>query len=166
MSDLRQRMIDDMKLKGFAPRTQESYVAAVKMLARYSGRSPSELEEEELRDFFLYLHDKRKLSASSIRLYHSGIKFFYEHTLQQPMAVLERVRPSLPKKIPNVLSEKEVRKILFSIKNSVYRTALSLIYACGLRLGEGLRIEIGDIDGPRGRLHVRNAKGNKASSNK
>ena len=161
MSELRRRMVDDMKLKGLAPRTQEAYVGAVAQLARHTGRSPEELEEEELRDFFLYLLDKRKLAASSVRQYQAGIKFFYDHTLQQPMSILDRVRPSVAKTLPVVLSEDEVRQILYRIRNPVYRTVLTLIYACGLRLGEGLRVEIGDIDGPRGRLHVRHAKGNK-----
>ena len=161
MSELRQRMVEDMKLRGLAPRTQAAYLGAVGQLARHVGRGPERIEEEGLRDFFLYLLEQRKLSASSVRQYQAGIKFFYDHTLQQPMSILDRVRPSVAKTLPVVLSEDEVRQILYRIKNPVYRTVLTLIYACGLRLGEGLRVEIGDIDGPRGRLHVRHAKGNK-----
>jgi site-specific recombinase XerD len=161
MSELRQRMIEDMKLRGFSPRTQSSYVSTVYQLARYHGRSPDELEEEDLRKFFLHLIDERSLAPRTIRVYQSGIKFLYEHTLQQPMAVLENVRPAIPQTLPVVLSEAEVRGVLYQVRHLVYRTVLTLIYACGLRLGEGLRVEVGDIDRAHWRLHVRNAKGNK-----
>ena len=161
MGSLRKRMVEDMKLRGFSQRTQESYASAVYHLARYFRKSPEELEEEDLRDYFLYLVEKRGLAPSSIRHHKSGIKFLYSHTLQQPMQVLDRVKPAVPKTLPVVLTEIEVRKVLRKVRRPVYRTALMLIYSCGLRLGEGLRVEIGDVDGEKGRLHVRNAKGNK-----
>lgn len=161
MGALKDRMIQDMKLRGFAPRTRESYTRAVYQLARYFNRSPDELEEEDLRDYFLYLVEERRLAPRSIRLHRSGIKFFFEQTLQQPMQILDKVTPRIPKDLPAVLSVDEVRRLLHQVKHRVYRTALSLIYSCGLRLGEGLRVEIGDVDGQHGRLHVRNAKGNK-----
>jgi integrase/recombinase XerD len=161
MGDLKTRMIQDMKLRGFSPRTRDSYVSAVYHLARYFRKSPEDLEEEDLRDYFLYLVEERGLAPSSIRLHRSGIKFLYDHTLQQPMQVLDRVRPAIPQTLPVVLTETEVRKVLHKVRRPVYRTVLMLIYSCGLRLGEGLRVEIGDIDGEKGRLHVRNAKGNK-----
>jgi site-specific recombinase XerD len=154
-------MIEDMKLRGFSLRTQQSYVSAVYQLARYHRRSPDELEEEDLRRFFLHLIEDRGLAPRSVRVYQSGIKFLYEHTLQQPMTVLRQVRPAIPKSLPVVLTEGEVRRVLHRVHHAVYRTVLTLAYGCGLRLGEALRVEIGDIDGERGRLHVRNAKGNK-----
>jgi len=161
MGGLRRRMIEDMKLRGLSSRTQETYVSVVYQLARYFRRSPEELEEEEVRDYFLHLIDERGLAPRSVRVHRSGIKFLYVHTLQQPMQVLERVRPPIPKTLPVVMTEAEVRRVLYKVQHPVYRTALTLIYSCGLRLGEGLRIEAGDIDGERGRLHIRNAKGNK-----
>jgi site-specific recombinase XerD len=161
MGLLKQRMIEDMKLRGFSPRTREAYVSVVYQLARYFRRSPEELEEEDLRDYFLYLIDKRHLAPRSVRVHKSGIKFLYQHTLQQPMLVLDRVQPAIPKDLPVVLSETEVRRVLHKVRHPLHRTALTLIYSCGLRLGEGLRVEIGDIHGEQGRLHVRNAKGNK-----
>lgn len=161
MGGLKRRMIEDMKLRGLSSRTQETYVSVVYQLARYFRRSPEELEEEEVRDYFLHLIDERGLAPRSVRVHRSGIKFLYEHTLQQPMQVLEQVRPPIPRTLPVVMTEAEVRRVLHKVQHPVYRTALTLIYSCGLRLGEGLRIEAGDIDGDRGRLHVRNAKGNK-----
>ena len=161
MGQLRDRMIRDMKLRGFSIRTREAYVSVVYQLARYFRKSPEELEEEDLRDYFLYLIEKRKLAPRSINVHKSGLKFLYEHTLQQPMMILQQIKPAIPKDLPVVLSETEVRRALFQVRSRTYRTALTLIYGCGLRLGEGLRVEIGDIDGDLGRLHVRNAKGNK-----
>ena len=161
MGHLRDRMIQDMKLRGFSLRTREAYVSVVYQLARYFRKSPEDLEEEDLRDYFLYLIEKRKLAPRSINVHKSGLRFVYEHTLQQPMMVLRQIKPAIPKDLPVVMSEAEVRKALFHVRRPVYRTALTLIYGCGLRLGEGLRVEIGDIDGELGRLHVRNGKGNK-----
>jgi site-specific recombinase XerD len=154
-------MIDDMKLRGFSMRTREAYVSVAFQLARYFRKSPEELEEEDLREYFLYLIEKRKLAPRSIHAHKSGLRFLYEHTLQQPMMILRQIKPAIPKDLPVVLSEAEVRRALFQVRSRAYRTALSLIYGCGLRLGEGLRVEIGDLDGDLGRLHVRNAKGNK-----
>jgi site-specific recombinase XerD len=161
MGKLKDQMIKDMKLRGFAMRTRESYVSVAYQLARYFRKSPEELEEEDLRDYFVYLLEKRKLAPRSINVHKSGLRFLYEHTLQQPMMILREVKPAIPKDLPVVMNETEVRRALFQVRNRTYRTALSLIYGCGLRLGEGLRVEIGDIDGDLGRLHVRNGKGNK-----
>jgi hypothetical protein len=82
MGQLKDRMIQDMKLRGFSMRTREAYLSVAYQLARYFRKSPEELEEEDLRDYFLYLIEKRKLAPRSITVHRSGLKFLYEHTLQ------------------------------------------------------------------------------------
>jgi len=161
MTALRQKMIEDMQLHGFAERTQKSYMQAVRQLAEYYHKPPDQIDEEELRQYFLYLKNVKQVSRSTITLALCGIKFFYERTLQRQWATLDLVRPQREKKLPVVLSVEEVRQILGRVRRWRYRVCLSTIYACGLRLQEGLHLQISHIDGGRQLLHVCHGKGGK-----
>jgi integrase/recombinase XerD len=161
MTTLRQKMIEDMQLHSFADRTQDSYLRAVRQLAAYFNKPPDQITEEELRQYFLYLKNVKKASRSTMTLALCGIKFFYERTLQRQWATLAIVRPQQEKKLPVVLSVEEVRQILSRVRRWRYRVCLSTIYACGLRLQEGLHLQIGHIDGGRQLLHVCHGKGGK-----
>lgn len=164
MTELRRRMIQDLQLHGYAERTQQCYVAAVKNLAAFFRRPPDQLGEEELRQYFLHLINVKQAARSTVTQYLSGIKFFYETTLDRPFPVLGLVRPSKRVKLPVVLAREEVRTLLGLIRHPVARMVLSLIYACGLRLSEGCRVRIEDIDSTRMLLWVRNGKGGKDRS--
>jgi integrase/recombinase XerD len=161
MSILSQKMQADMQLRGLAERTQEAYVHAVRQLAQHYHRSPDQIKEEELRQYFLYLKNTRQVSSSTFRIALCGIKFFYEHTLRRQWHTLQLVRPEKEKKLPVVLSLEEVRQILTCIQQERYRVCLSTIYACGLRLLEGTQLQVAEIDGARKMLHLLQAKGNK-----
>jgi len=161
MTPLRKRFYEDMQLHGLAARTQESYVQAVQGLARHYKRSPDLLSDEEIRGFFLHLINERKSSASTLTIYFSGIKLFYEKTLKRTWRVLGIERPPRPRRLPVVLSIEEVRHILSLIRNGVYRTALQLIYSLGLRLNEGVHLTRADVDLERRQVRVRNGKGAK-----
>lgn len=161
MTALRRRMMEDLQLAGYSPRTVESYIDTVRVLANYYRRSPDLLTDEDVRRFFVYLIDERKLSRSSITVYLSGIKFFFETTLKRKLKILDLVRPQPSKRLPVVLTPEEVRAILKRVKRPVYRMALTIIYACGLRISEGIRLQTSDIDGKRHLLRVRNGKGGK-----
>jgi integrase/recombinase XerD len=161
MTALRQKMNDDMQLHGFAERTQDSYLRAVRQLAAYFNKPPDQISEEELRQYFLYLKNVKNASRSTITLALCGIKFFYERTLQRQWATLALVRPPREKKLPVVLSVDEVRQILSRVRRWRYRVCLSTIYACGLRLQEGLHLQISHIDGARQLVHVCHGKGGK-----
>lgn len=160
MTELRQRMLEDMQLRGLAPKTQTSYLRAVRQLAQYYSKPPDQITEEEIRDYFLYLKNEKKASRSACTVALCGIKFFYEHTLQRTWPIFDLVRPAKETKLPVVLSRDEVRHILNQVRKYSYRVCLSTIYACGLRLGEGSRLQVGDIDSERMCLNVRNSKGN------
>lgn len=161
MTPLRKRFYEDMQLHGLAARTQESYVLTVHGLAQHYKRSPDQLSDEEIRAFFLHLINERKSSASTLTVYFSGIKFFYEKTLKRAWRVLGIERPAQPRRLPVVLSVEEVREVLALIRNEVYRTALRLIYSLGLRLNEGVHLRRADIDLERRQVRVRNGKGGK-----
>jgi len=161
MTTLRQRMIEDMQLRGLSERTQESYVRAVRQLAEHYGKSPDQLSEEELRQYFLYLKNEKHASRSTCTLALCGIKFLYEYTLHKDWPTLSFVRPPREHKLPVVLSQEEVCRILGCLRQPHYRVCLTTIYSCGLRLQEGVQLQVADIDSARMLVRVRHGKGNK-----
>lgn len=161
MNALRQKMIEDMQLHGFAERTQEAYLLAVQQLAKHYRKSPDRIEEEELRQYFLFLKNEKHAARATCTIALCGIKFFYEKTLGREWKTFEFLRPAREKKLPVVLSVSEVGRVLGCIHHLQYRVCLTVIYACGLRLLEGVRLQVNEIDGERKLLHVRAGKGGK-----
>ena len=161
MTPLRKRFSEDLQLHGYAPGTQEVYISAIKQLAEYFHRSPDQLREDQIRQYFLHLTLERKVSRSTATIALCALKFFYQHTLQRDWPVFELVRPRPETKLPVVLSQAEVRQLIEAVEDPLYRAYFTTLYACGLRLAEGLQLQTGDIDGQRGLLHVRGGKGNK-----
>jgi len=161
MSILRQKMIEDLQLRGLSVRTQESYVQAVRQLAVHCHKSPDQISEEELRQYFLYLMNVKHVSRSTHTLALCGIKFFFEHTLKREWHTLDFARPAKDEKLPVVLSRQEVHQILSCVHYLRYRVCLTTIYSCGLRLLEGVSLQVKDIDGARQMVHVRHGKGGK-----
>jgi len=159
MTDLRRRMLEDMQLHGYAERTRESYANAVEGLARHYGRPPDQLSEDDIRNFFLHLINERKSARSTLVIYLSAIKFFFEKTLGRKWRVFGLLLPPRSKKLPAVLSREEVGGIVGKIRNATIRMALTLIYVCGLRLHEGVSLTIDDIDGKRMQIRVRGKGG-------
>lgn len=157
----RQRMIEEMQLRRFSDRTIESYVRSVGQLAGFCWKSPDQVNDEELRDYFLYLKNQKRLARATTTIALCGIKFFFESTLKRDWTAMNIPRPRAEHKLPVVLSREEVRAILGQVTELRHRACLTLIYSCGLRLGEGCRIGVGDVDGQRGLIHVHAAKGNK-----
>jgi site-specific recombinase XerD len=160
-------MIEDMQLRGLSPNTQTAYVRSVRQLAEYCRKSPQEIaspeenDEEELRRYFLYLKNEKRVSSSTFSVIFCAIKFFHQHTLQRNWPTFELIQPPKEQKLPVVLSRGEVRRVLGCIRREHYRVCLTTIYACGLRVGEGVALQVGDIDGERKVLHVRGGKGKK-----
>jgi site-specific recombinase XerD len=148
-------MIGDLELRGYSERTVEAYVRAVAQLARFYGRSPDRLSEEQVRDYLLHLTRVQKVARGTHTIALCGIKFFYEQTLARQWSVLGVARPKGEKKLPVVLSREEVWRILDQIRIDVYRVCLTTIYGCGLRLMEGARLQTADVDSDRGVLRVR-----------
>jgi len=161
MTPLRQRMIEDLQLRGLSAKTQDAYLRAVRQLAEHYRKSPDLITEEELRLYFLYLKNDKQVSRSGFTIALCGLKFFYERTLHREWATLDLPRRTREKKLPAVLSVAEVRQILACLRRPYYRVCLTTIYSCGLRLREGVSLQVSDIDGERKMLHVRQGKGNK-----
>ena len=159
VSPLRQRMLEDMDLRGFSVRTQTSYVRSVLGLARYFKRSPDRLSDEEIRRYFVHLKCERKLARQTVTIALCGIKFLYQTTLKRDFSLTGVPVPKRRKHLPVVLSREEVRAILRRVRSLRFQACLKLIYACGLRLGEACRLAPADIDSARGVVLLRNAKG-------
>jgi len=161
MTALRQKMIEDMQLRGFAERTQEAYLSAVRQLAKHYDKTPDQIDEEKLRQSFLFLKNEKHAARNTCTITLCGIKFFFQHTLSREWKTFDFLRPAKEKKLPVVLSVEEIRRILKCVRLYHYLVCLTTIYACGLRLLEGTRLQVSDIDGQRKMLHIHQAKGNK-----
>jgi len=154
MTPLRQRMIEDLILHGLADSTVTTYTDAVAQLARFFNQSPDQLTEDQVRDYLVYLATVKKVARSTHNVALCAIKFFFQHTLEREWTVLDVARPKKEKKLPIVLSRDEVWKILDCIQNPIYRVCLITIYSCGLRLSEGVLLQVPNVDGARKMLHV------------
>lgn len=157
---LRKRMIEDLQLRGMSKKTQDSYVRSVRKLAEHYHKSPDLITEEELRQYFLYLTNIKKYARATVTIALCGIKFFYNYTSRRDWPSVKLIRPKREKKLPVILSVEEVRKIIGLIRLERYRTCLSTIYSCGLRLQEGISLRIEDVDSGRLLLHI-HGKGSK-----
>jgi len=160
ISPLRQRMLDDMKMRKLSDKTQAHYVRAVKRLAKFLGRSPDTATAEDLRDFQLHLVDNG-VTNTTINRTITGLKFFFEVTLQAPerLALMSPVRE--PQKLPVVLSAEEVAEVLACTPNLKAQAALSIAYGAGLRAAEVVSLKTGDIDSDRMLIRVEQGKGQK-----
>lgn len=154
-------MLGDMKLRDFALKTRRAYLHAVAALAVYFGRSPDLLSEEDVREFFLYLVDVRKLAPSTVRQHVCGIRFFYQVTLGRQWGVFGLIRPKRGRKLPVILSRDEVQRLIGAVHKPAYRVALLCAYLCGLRLSEVLGLRICDIDSERMLVRLVECKGKK-----
>jgi integrase len=155
MTELRKRMIECLQLSGLAERTPEADTRAVCQLAAHYHKSPDQISEAELRQYFLFLKNRKHYSRNTMTVAICGLRFFYEQTLNRNWAIFGIVRPAPEKKLPVILSLAEVRQILGRIRLARYRVCLTTIYSCGLRLQEGTHLQVAAIDSARLMIHIR-----------
>ena len=160
ISPLRQRMIDDMRMRKLSPKTQSGYIRAVRQFAAYLGRSPDTASTEDLRNYQLHLVD-HGISPVSLNAAISGLKFFFDITLDRAelMARMQPVR--VPRTLPVVLSPEEVSRLIAAAGNLKHQTALSVAYGAGLRASEVVALKVGDVDSQRMTLRIEQGKGRK-----
>ena len=158
---LRQRMLQDLQLAGLSERTQEAYLRSVRQLADHFHTPPDRLSEPQVRDYLLHLKNDRKFASGSLVVAYSAIKFFYSHTAPRNWPTLRRLRVRKEKKLPDVLSVDEVRRLIAAVRTPHNRAYFWTVYSLGLRLEEGLHLQVGDIDSQRMVVHVRRGKGAK-----
>jgi site-specific recombinase XerD len=161
MTELRARMLEDLRVRNYSPKTERIYVDCVAAFARHFGRSPDVLGREEIRAYLIHLREHRKLSWSSFNQAVSALRFLYRHTLGREEMVPHIPYPRTESKLPVVLSPEEVRGFLAAIGNVKHRAALMTAYAAGLRASEVVALRTHDIDSKRMVIHVRQGKGRK-----
>ena len=156
------RFTGHVQLKGRAPRTVESYLCIVRSLAEWAGADPAGLEEERVRDYFLHLLRDRGYAPQSMRQARASLSAFYVEMLgHADWVVFSTIKTKDKVKLPAVLTLEEVRRVLGAVRETRFKLCLRLIYECGLRLTEALRVETSDIGREARRLHVRQGKGGK-----
>lgn len=161
MTPLRQRMLEDMQLRGYAPATQTNYVHYIADFARYYNTSPAHLDLEDIRQYMLYLIHDRKLSPESINVFVTAAKFLYLTTLEAPWGDEQFPRVRRPHKLPVVLSPEEVVQFFDHIPGLRHRAVLMTCYGAGLRVSEAVALKVGDIDSQRMLIRVAQGKGRK-----
>jgi len=161
MTQLRQRYLENLRLRNYAVKTQQTYVECVSLFARYFKRSPEELGPEHIREYQLYLVEEKKCSWSRFNQTVCALRFLYRNTLGREWPISHIPFPRKQRKLPVVLSPDEAAQFLGTIKSLKYRTILSLCYGAGLRISEALHLQPTDIDSKRMMIRVRQAKGNK-----
>ena len=163
MGVLRTKMIEEMKLRNFSPRTEQSYVAAMMGLVKYYRRSPDQLTQDEIRAYLLHLQE-RGLSPSSRNVAISGLKFFYHQILEWDEQKLFLPPRKGSWRLPEVLSPKEVERLLYAHGKLRDRCLLMTAYATGLRVSELVRLKVSDIDSERMMVKVEQARGKKIAT--
>ena len=162
MTALRQRMLEDMRVRNFARNTQASYLQQVSLFARYFGKSPDTLGREEIRAYQVYLTEEKKLSPRSIAIAVSALRFLYKVTLRREWKLEEIIpAPKQPQKLPVILSPEEVLEFLSCVRGHNHRTILTCCYAAGLRISEVVALEVSHIDSRRMMIRVQQGKGQK-----
>lgn len=157
---LRQRMIEDMRMRKLEPKTQDAYVRAVRKLTVFLQRSPDTATVEDLRNFQLHLVDTGT-SPITLNATLSGLKFFFDTTLGRG-ELMARMQPvKMPRTVPVVLSVQEAAALIAAARNIKHQAALSVAYGSGLRASEVCRLKVGDVDSQRMALRVEQGKGAK-----
>jgi integrase/recombinase XerD len=161
MTTLRQRMIDDLKVRNRSSRTIQSYIAHVANFARHFGKSPELLGPEEIRQYQVYLVEQRRVSWSYFNQAVCALRFLYRHTLSRDWTVAHIPFPRQPRKLPVVLSQAEVIRLFDAVRSLKQRAILMTAYATGLRLAEVTHLQVSDIDSERLMIRARQGKGQK-----
>lgn len=151
--------LQHLKLKGLQPKTIEAYSRAIRRIGDYFDKRIATLTEAQLTDYFSALIATHSWSTVKLDLY--GLKFYTEHVLRQPWIAPGLIKPPKTQRLPDIVTVDEAQRIFAATRVVSYRVFFFTLYSLGLRLGEGLRLQLGDIDAAHERVHVRNAKGNK-----
>jgi len=160
MGELQEKMLRRMTLKGYSQRTRTIYMHNMKKYVRYYGKSPEKLCKNNIEEYLHYMLSQ-KVSRSALVQAYSALKFFYSECLERPWELDKIPRIKLNKRLPVVLSRKEVKYIFDKVTRIRQKTILMLLYSTGLRLSEGLNLRIKDIDSSRMEIRVNQGKGKK-----
>jgi site-specific recombinase XerD len=161
MTALRQRMLDDLRIRNYAPSTVLCYIRAVAAFAKHFHKSPEQLGPEEIRQYQLFLLSQKKVKLSTYIQAIAALRFLYRNTLHRKIELDRIPLPRYEQKLPVILTKDEVKALLEAPKKLGDRAMLATLYGAGLRVSEVTSLKVGDIDRGRKVIHVRAGKGNK-----
>lgn len=155
-------LTQEMRLKNYSYKTVKAYKSCIRSYARHiAPKHPRDATNTDIRDYLLYLLTIKKSPASTVNQVFNALRLLYVDLYQKPFVIGSLPRPQKEEKLPDVLNEEEVLRIFHAVENLKHRTMLMLTYASGLRVSEIVKLRIEDLDGERGLIHIRNAKGMK-----
>jgi integrase/recombinase XerD len=161
MTSLRQRMLEDLRIRNYAPSTVTCYIRAVAQFAKYFNRSPDLLGPDQIRSWQLYLLNEKGFKLPSYIQAISGLRFFYRTTLNSRIDIERIPLPRYESKLPAILSKEEIKAMLEAPKNLGHRAILATMYGAGLRVSEVANLKVRDLDGDRKVISIRGGKGRK-----
>ena len=156
-----EKMDKSMQVGGLCERSRQAYTRAMRMLVEHYDKTPDLITEEELLNYFIHRQNVSKWAPSTMRICYAGIKFFFNHVLRQDWHLLHLAQAKREKRLPAVLSRQEVKRVMAKVTTFHNYAYLMTVYTCGLRLQEGLFLEVSDIDGDRKMIHIHRGKGAK-----
>jgi integrase/recombinase XerD len=154
-----QTHLKHLKLKGLQPKTIEAYARAIRRIGAYFDHHMDDLSGQQLTNYFTDLLDSHSWSAVKLDLY--GLKFYYSHVLRKPWENIDLIKPPKAQRLPDIVTIEETKRLTLETFTLSYRVFYFTLYSLGLRLGEGLQLQVGDIDASRQRAHIRDSQGNK-----
>lgn len=161
MTPLRQRMIEDLRIRNYQPGTIDNYVRAVRNFARYFDKSPDLLGEEEIREYQLYLINDKQPAWTTFNGIVCGLRFFFVVTLGRDYLIKRLPYAKKPRRLPVVLDQEEIVALFRAIRQLKHRMGLLTAYSAGLRVSEVAALRVADLDSKRMVIHVRQGKGRK-----
>ena len=161
MTRLRKRMLEELQLRNYSAATIRSYIRAVENFARHFNCRPDRLGPRHIREYQAELFQKRKLSPGSVTVCLAALRFFYTKTLRKAWGVSETPYPKKNHRLPAILSQEEVARLIDAAGTPFHRALLMTLYAAGLRRAELTHLKISDVDSKRMVIHVRGGKGRK-----
>jgi site-specific recombinase XerD len=150
-----QTHLKHLKLKGLQPKTIDAYARAIRRLGGYFSNQIDDLTEAQLTDYFSELIESHSWSAVKLDLY--GLKFYTTHVLHKPWTLPHLIKPPKAQRLPDIVTVDEAQRLFAATRTLSYRVFYFTLYSLGLRLSEGLALKIGDIDGTRRRVHIRDS---------
>lgn len=159
MGKLRDKMAEDIKLRGLCANTLRTYLRCAEVFVRHYGKSPTLMGKAEVRDFLLHLVDDLKRSPSTYNVYAAALKFLYAHTLERPEEVAWIQQMRVPHRLPAILSSDEIERLLGELGSLRMQAIVMTAYGAGLRINEVLNLRVADIDSGRMVIHIREGKG-------
>ena len=159
MTQLRQKMLEELQRRNYAQSAAKQYIRIVREFARYYDKAPDQLGPDQIREYSACLFRERKLDPGTVQQHVAGLRFFYVKTLKRHFLLEDLPMPKRSRRIPEMLGQEEVTRLIDSASDLFHRTMLMTLYSTGMRRAELCRLQVSDIDSERMAIHIHKGKG-------